>query len=121
MNDVARPYFLENEEWYYYDEDEEIFKLTDKAPQEAIDSYNEYYSEEETEELTDLEERLFEMFKIMKIDSYDIVPMMLELHHAGEEGQIELIKYLRDIDPNNYDKEVLLDKIDEIGRKYNKD
>lgn len=47
MNDVERPYFMENEEWYYYDEEEGIFKLTDKAPQEAIDSYNEFYSSED--------------------------------------------------------------------------
>jgi len=47
MNDVERPYFMENKEWYYYDEKEEIFKLTDKAPQEAIDSYNEFYSSED--------------------------------------------------------------------------
>lgn len=39
------PLFLENEEWYVEDsEDEEYgYKLTDKAPQEAIDSYNEFY------------------------------------------------------------------------------
>lgn len=43
MNDVERPYFLENEEWYYYDEKEEMFKLTDKASPKAIDSYNEFY------------------------------------------------------------------------------
>lgn len=40
------PYFLENEEWYkeYRDERGRLkFKLTDKAPQKAVDSYNEYY------------------------------------------------------------------------------
>lgn len=44
MRDVRLPYFMENKEWYYYDKKEEIYKLTDKAPQKAIDSYNEYYS-----------------------------------------------------------------------------
>ena len=42
------PYFLENEEWYTEHTDERgrlKFKLTDKAPQKAVDSYNEYYEE----------------------------------------------------------------------------
>ena len=41
-------YFLENEEWYkeYRDERGRLkFKLTDKAPQKAVDSYNEYYED----------------------------------------------------------------------------
>ena len=38
-------YFLKNKEWYYYDASEGKLKLTDKAPQEAIDSYNEFYSD----------------------------------------------------------------------------
>lgn len=37
------PYFLTNPEWYYFDEKEFKYKLTDKAPREAIDSYNEFY------------------------------------------------------------------------------
>lgn len=37
------PYFMENKEWYYYDENEMICKLTDKAPQKAVESYNECY------------------------------------------------------------------------------
>ena len=44
--DVTRPYFMENKEWYYYDDEEGIFKLTDIAPQEAIDSYKEFYSDD---------------------------------------------------------------------------
>ena len=42
----AMPFFLTNEDWYTVDpEDEERgYKLTDKAPQEAIDSYNDFYS-----------------------------------------------------------------------------
>ena len=42
------PYFLENEEWYkeYRDERGRLkFKLTDKAPQKAVYSYNEYYED----------------------------------------------------------------------------
>lgn len=49
MEDSGRPYFMENEEWYYYDEEEEICKLTDKAPKEAIESYNEFYSEDDND------------------------------------------------------------------------
>ena len=45
--DVERPYFMENDEWYYYDNKESIFKLTDKAPKEAIESYKEFYSNDE--------------------------------------------------------------------------
>ena len=40
---LNEPYFVTNEDWWYYDVDEGIMKLTDKAPQKAIDSYNEYY------------------------------------------------------------------------------
>ena len=39
------PYFMNNEEWYYYDWDEMKYKLTDKAPSEAIKSYKEFYKE----------------------------------------------------------------------------
>jgi len=46
--DVARPYFMKNKDWYYYDEKEGIFKLTDKATKEAIESYEEFYSEDDT-------------------------------------------------------------------------
>lgn len=40
-----RPYFMANKDWYYFDKEEFRYKLTDKAPQEAIDSYNEFYKE----------------------------------------------------------------------------
>ena len=41
------PYFLENKEWYYHDGF--IYQLTDKAPQKAIDSYNEWYNDGDDE------------------------------------------------------------------------
>ncbi len=41
------PYFMKNEEWYYHDEVEWCYKLTNKAPEEAIKSYEEFYSEED--------------------------------------------------------------------------
>ncbi len=43
------PYFYKNEEWYYYDEEDGL-KLTDRAPEKARESYRVYmgyYDEEE--------------------------------------------------------------------------
>lgn len=37
------PYFMTNKEWYYFDEEAFCYKLTDKATEEAIKSYNEFY------------------------------------------------------------------------------
>lgn len=42
--DLEKPYFLTNNDWYYYDDDEGMYKLTEKATKEAIESYNEFYS-----------------------------------------------------------------------------
>lgn len=39
----SEPYFMKNKEWYYFDEDEFMYKLTDKATDEARKSYEEYY------------------------------------------------------------------------------
>lgn len=41
-----KPYFMKNKEWYYYDVKSFKYKLTDKAPQKAIDDYNKYYNQE---------------------------------------------------------------------------
>ena len=38
-----KPYFMNNEEWYYYDWEDMKYKLTDKAPKEAIESYKRFY------------------------------------------------------------------------------
>jgi hypothetical protein len=40
---VEEPYFMSNKEWYYFDEEEFCYKLTDKAPKEAVESYEEFY------------------------------------------------------------------------------
>lgn len=40
---LDRPYFMTNKEWFYHDEKEEKYKLTDKAPKKAIESYTEFY------------------------------------------------------------------------------
>lgn len=42
-----QPYFLTNEKWYYFDEEEWGYKLTDEAPDEAIASYKEFYEDED--------------------------------------------------------------------------
>ena len=34
--------FLDKEEWYYFDNKSQIYKLTDKATKEAKESYKEY-------------------------------------------------------------------------------
>ncbi len=39
------PYFMQNSEWYYHDDKEGIYKLTDLAPAEARKSYKEFYYE----------------------------------------------------------------------------
>lgn len=40
---IPEPYFMTNEEWFYFDEDEWCYKLTEKAPEKAIESYEEFY------------------------------------------------------------------------------
>lgn len=39
------PYFMENKEWYEYDEKQEKYVLTEKATEKAKESYAEYYKE----------------------------------------------------------------------------
>ena len=46
MGDRNEPYFMLNEDWYYFDEEDWCYRLTDKAPKEAVESYTEFYSEE---------------------------------------------------------------------------
>ncbi len=36
------PYFMENKDWYVYDKKTNTYTLTDKAPEEAVESYNEF-------------------------------------------------------------------------------
>lgn len=42
---VEEPYFLTNKEWYYFDEEEFKYKLTDKATDKAKESYKKFYEE----------------------------------------------------------------------------
>lgn len=41
---IDKPYFMENKEWYYFDEEEFRYKLTPKAPEDAIKSYKDFYA-----------------------------------------------------------------------------
>lgn len=42
------PYFLTNTDWYYFDEDEFRYVLTEKATDNARKSYDEFYKIEES-------------------------------------------------------------------------
>lgn len=44
MLKFEQPYFFQNEEWYYYDGKKNKYFLTDKAPEEAKKSYEEFYN-----------------------------------------------------------------------------
>jgi hypothetical protein len=46
---IDMPYFMTNEEWYYFDYKSRKYMLTDKAPKKAKDSYEQYYKEVEHE------------------------------------------------------------------------
>ena len=41
------PYFMENEEGYYFDYKKGKFVLTDKAQEKAVESYKEFYDNRE--------------------------------------------------------------------------
>lgn len=40
---TEEPYFMTNKDWFYFDENDFMYKLTDQAPPKAIESYNEFY------------------------------------------------------------------------------
>ena len=40
------PYFMKNKDWYYFDEHDFLYRLTEKAPPEAVQSYDEFYKDE---------------------------------------------------------------------------
>ena len=42
---LEKPYFMENEDWYRFDEKEFKYVLTDVAPKKAVDSYNKFYKD----------------------------------------------------------------------------
>lgn len=43
---MNKPYFMKKEEWFYYDQEEFFaFRLTNKAPSEAYESYRNYLND----------------------------------------------------------------------------
>lgn len=46
-----KPYFMTNKEWYFYDVKSGRYKLTEKAPKKAVDSYNDFYKKLNVNEL----------------------------------------------------------------------
>ena len=42
---VTMPYFMFNPEWYYFSEETLKYELTDKAPEEAKASLEQYYKD----------------------------------------------------------------------------
>lgn len=42
---IDEPYFMTNDKWYYFDEKEKIYKLTEMAPDKAIESYKKFYNQ----------------------------------------------------------------------------
>ena len=40
---IEQPLFMNNEKWYYYDNKEEKYMLTQEAPPEAVKSHEEFY------------------------------------------------------------------------------
>ena len=46
----TEPFFMTNDDWYYFDEKEFCYKLKENAPEEAIKSYQKFYEEESDED-----------------------------------------------------------------------
>ena len=42
-----KPYFMNNPQWFYFDENEWRYKLTDKATESCKKSYAEFYANED--------------------------------------------------------------------------
>lgn len=51
FSDVPMPLFMENSEWYYFDDDAGIACLTEagKKIPEVVASYNEYYNDDDSD------------------------------------------------------------------------
>lgn len=44
---LDRPYFMEKDDWYYFDFTKRRFALTDKAPKQADQSLKDFYADVE--------------------------------------------------------------------------
>lgn len=42
---ATMPYFMQNKDWYYFDEADFCYKLTKNATPEAVQAYNEFYKD----------------------------------------------------------------------------
>ena len=42
---IEKPYFMNNNEWYYFDEKDFMYKLTSAATEKAKESYRDFYKE----------------------------------------------------------------------------
>lgn len=42
---VEEPYFMSNDDWYYFDEDKGRYMIKESAPLSAKESYKEFYKE----------------------------------------------------------------------------
>lgn len=42
---IDMPYFMTNEEWFFLDAEKRKYVLTEKAPEKAKNSYEQYYKE----------------------------------------------------------------------------
>jgi hypothetical protein len=45
MTIFEKPYFMKNEDWFFFDEEECMYRLTEKATEKAKQSYEEYYKQ----------------------------------------------------------------------------
>lgn len=46
LKEEGKPFFMRNNNWYYFDDTQNKFVLTNNAPYEAIQSYKEFVGEE---------------------------------------------------------------------------
>ena len=75
------PYWHKNKDWYYYDKEKMRFFLTNKAPKTAIDSYNEYYKENDLIENADgrfLKNNTIELLNIIYLNKNNIKEILQE-------------------------------------------
>lgn len=42
---LDQPYFMTNDQWYWFNPDSKKYELTESAPQKAKESYKHYYDE----------------------------------------------------------------------------
>lgn len=61
---IGMPYFMDDDDWYYYDAIEKKYVLTVKAPKKAKESYDEYYAaiKENEKRNNEMQEKLVKSF-----------------------------------------------------------